>query len=440
MVTNAAGTPLGVGIYRLIQVGDGSIGRITGVPNSENSFVVGLAAGTDGSFVVTNGNLNFVVKPSAIFSGFSLSQSNTIGVGVTSVTLSGKVSAGSIYPAQNENVGTYINNSFRNVPIKDTVGDFSFTFSATAVPYAATNNFTLNFSGDAALSAGSQTTLMPGHGFYAGDAAPGFFSGVNLFFTNTSGIQMFAWSSTNTALPVTDWTLEGPMDEQSLNDGTGKSRYSINVNPAIMLVYYICGPSIAWPYLTPTVVQSITTESQGGYTFNRTTTTITPAGALNLPAPPAIIQQPLSQTILLGKNASFNAMAVGSQPLAYQWYFDANTPLAGAQAKTLTLVSPAASNAGYYTLVVTNNYGSTTSGVANLTLVPPPSITSQVTSNRFQLSGLTLPGLAFRVQTSSNLTDWTIIFTNLSDTNGLLQFTDANPSATPIRFFRLLFP
>ncbi len=441
-VTNAA-APLGVGTYRLIQVGDGVTGRITGSPpNTENSFVVGsgLAPGTDGSFVITNGNLNLVVKPAAVFSGFSLSQSNTVGVGVTSVTLSGKVSSGSIYPAQNENVFVYINNSFRTVPIKDSVGDFSFTFAPTAVPYANTNNFTFNYSGDGALAQGSQTVLMLGHGFYAGDAAPGFFSGMNLFFTNTSGIQMVAWSSTNTGLPVTDWTLEGPMDEQSLNDGSGKSRYSVNVNPATALVYYICGPSNTWPYLTPTTVQSITTDSQGGYTFTKTSTTITPVGLLSLPSPPAIIQQPVSQTVLIGKNVSFNAMAVGSQVLTYQWYFNADTFLAGAQSKTLTLANTAPSNAGNYTLVVTNNYGATTSAVANLTLVPPPSITSQVAPNGFQLDGLTLPRVAFRVQASSDLINWTTIFTNLSDTNGLVQFTDTSVSTNPVRFFRVLFP
>lgn len=441
-VTNTA-APLGVGTYRLIQVGDGVTGRITGSPpNTENSFVVGsgLAPGTDGSFVITNGNLNLVVKPAAVFSGFSLIQSNTVGVGVTSVTLTGKVSSGSIYPAQNENVSIYINNSFRTVPIKDSVGDFSFTFGPTAVPYANTNNFTFNYSGDAALAQGSLTVLMLSHGFFSGDAAPGFFSGMNLFFTNTSGIQMFTWSLTNTGLPVTDWTLEGPMDEQSLNDGTGKSRYSVNVNPASALVYYICGPSIAWPYLTPTAVQSITTDSQGGYTLGKSSTTITPAGLLGLPSPPAIIQQPVSQTILMGKNATFNTMTVGSQPLTYQWYFNTNTPLAGAQSKTLSLANAASSNAGNYMLVVTNNYGATTSAVANLTLVPPPSITLQTISNGLQLIGLTLPGLAFKVQTSSDLINWTTIFTNLSDTNGLVQFTDSNPSTNPVRFFRILFP
>jgi autotransporter-associated beta strand protein len=441
-VTNASPTPLGVGTYRLIQVGNGVSGVITGIPSSENSVVVGsgLAAGTGASFVVTNGNLNLVVKPPAVFSNFLLSQSNVVGVGATSVTLSGKLSAGSIYPALNENVSIYINNSFRNVPIKDAVGDFSFTFAPTSVPYAATNNFTYNYLGDAVLAQGSATVLVPGHAFYAGDAAPGFFSGMNLFFTNTSGIQMFTWSATNTGLPVTDWTLEGPMDEQPLNDGTGKSRYAINVNPDSALVYYICGPSISWPYLTPTIVQSIATDSQGGYSFFKTNTSITPAGALALPAPPAVILQPQSQTILLGQNVSFTANAVGTQPLIYQWYFNGNSPLGGTQSKNLTLINTTASNAGDYTVVVNNLYGSTTSAVASLTLLPPPAISSLLTSNGFQLSSLTIPGITYDVQASTNLVNWTIIFTNRADTNGLLLFNDPTSSTNPIRFFRLLFP
>jgi autotransporter-associated beta strand protein len=439
-VTNAAPTPLGVGTYRLIQVSNGINGVITGTPSSENSVVLGtgLAAGTGASFVVTNGNLNLVVKPPAVFSNFLLSQTNVVGVGATSVTLSGKLSAGSVYPAMNELVTIYINNGFHSVPIKDSFGDFSFTFTPTGVPYAATNNFTYNYSGDAVLAQGSATVLLPGHVFYAGDAAPGFFSGMNLFFTNASGIQMFSWSATNTGLPVTDWTLEGPMDEQPFNDGTGKSRYSINVNPASALAYYICGPSTAWPYLTPTTVQWITTDSQGGYSFYKTNVAITPAGALALPAPPAVIQQPQPQTILIGQNASFAASAVGTQPLGYQWYFNGNTPVSGAQSKTLTVVNTTASNAGDYTLVVTNLYGSTTSDVATLTLLPPPEIISQFTTNGFQLSGVTIPGITYEVQASTNLTNWTIIFTNRSDTNGFLLFND--PTANPIRFFRLFFP
>jgi autotransporter-associated beta strand protein len=440
-VTNGSATPLGVGTYRVIQVGNGVTGTINGSPRSTVLVAgAGIAAGTAAALVVSNGNVNLIVKPPALFSGISITPSNLIGVGAVGVTLRSKLSAGAVYPARNETIILNINGSVRSASINDSTGDFSYSFGPSTVPYAATNIFTLIYAGNGTLAGATNTSLIPSHAYFAGDAAPGFLSGMNVFFTNAAGVSMFTWSSTNAGLPVTDWTLEGPMDEQPLNDGSGKSRYSINVNPAISLVYYICGPSIAWPYLTLTTVQSIITDSQGGYTFSNTTTTITPAGLLGLPAPPAIIQQPMSQTILFGQNATFNPTVVGSQPLSYQWYFNTNTPLPDAQTGTLTITNPTVSDVGNYMLVVTNAYGSTTSGVASLTLVPPPSMTSQSTSNGFQLSGLTVPGITYEVQSSTNLTDWTNIFTNHADSNGLLLFNDASYSTNPIRFYRLLFP
>jgi len=56
------------------------------------------------------------------------------------------------------------------------------------------------------------------------------------------------------------------------------------------------------------------------------------------------------------------------------------------------------------------------------------------------LSSLTIPGITYEVQASTNLTNWEIIFTNRSDTNGFLFFNDPTSSTNPIRFFRLFFP
>jgi hypothetical protein len=56
------------------------------------------------------------------------------------------------------------------------------------------------------------------------------------------------------------------------------------------------------------------------------------------------------------------------------------------------------------------------------------------------LSCLTIPGITYEVQASTNLTNWTIIFTNRADTNGFLLFNDPTSSTNPVRFFRLWFP
>jgi autotransporter-associated beta strand protein len=69
-ITNAAGTKLGGGTYRLIQVGDGSAGSIS--ENPSPSYIIhvvgtGVADGATASIQVSNGNVNLVVNtaPSA---------------------------------------------------------------------------------------------------------------------------------------------------------------------------------------------------------------------------------------------------------------------------------------------------------------------------------------------------------------------------------------
>ena len=65
-------------------------------------------------------------------------------------------------------------------------------------------------------------------------------------------------------------------------------------------------------------------------------------------------------------------MATGDAPLSYQWRFG-GVNLAGATGATLTLTNLQAANAGLYSVVVTNFFGSATSTNATLTLKSPPS-------------------------------------------------------------------
>src|SRR5579859_4571368 len=41
---------------------------------------------------------------------------------------------------------------------------------------------------------------------------------------------------------------------------------------------------------------------------------------LNVQAPPGVITQPQSQTVIQGQNVSFSVVASGTGPLSYQWY------------------------------------------------------------------------------------------------------------------------
>jgi len=131
--------------------------------------------------------------------------------------------------------------------------------------------------------------------------------------------------------------------------------------------------------------------------------------------PPVITQQPFSQTNLVGSNVVFTASASGTPPLAYQWRTNGvnlvnSLIVSGATTNVLTLAGISATNAGNYTLVVTNAFGSVTSSIATLTVLLPSTTSLQVTlspagavsagaqwqvdNGIFQSSGATVSGLA----------------------------------------------
>lgn len=82
---------------------------------------------------------------------------------------------------------------------------------------------------------------------------------------------------------------------------------------------------------------------------------------------PYLAAQPQSQAAFAGSNATFNATAVGTAPLDYQWRFN-GTALAGETKATLTLPNVQTNQAGSYLLAVTNLAGAATSSVAFLTV------------------------------------------------------------------------
>ena len=95
--------------------------------------------------------------------------------------------------------------------------------------------------------------------------------------------------------------------------------------------------------------------------------------------PPQISTDPQSQTVGVGSNVTFSVTATGTSPLAYQWFFE-DAALTNAVASMLVLNEVQLSEAGRYWVVVTNLVGSSTSVVAVLTVVVPPTITAQPAS------------------------------------------------------------
>ncbi|HKI69189.1 MAG TPA: immunoglobulin domain-containing protein, partial [Verrucomicrobiae bacterium] len=89
--------------------------------------------------------------------------------------------------------------------------------------------------------------------------------------------------------------------------------------------------------------------------------------ALTVVTSPLITTNPASQTVNKGDDATFTVFAVGIQPLAYQWRFN-GTNIFGAIANFYTVTNAQPADEGGYSVIVTNNSGSTTSIVASLTV------------------------------------------------------------------------
>jgi len=98
--------------------------------------------------------------------------------------------------------------------------------------------------------------------------------------------------------------------------------------------------------------------------------------------PPVIIQQPASQTVVAGGSASLSVTASGAPPLSYQWSFD-GTNIGGATAASLILNNVQPSQAGTYTVLVTNLFGSSLSSDAVLTVTLDQFTWRQIPSPRY---------------------------------------------------------
>jgi Concanavalin A-like lectin/glucanases superfamily/Immunoglobulin domain/Immunoglobulin I-set domain len=83
------------------------------------------------------------------------------------------------------------------------------------------------------------------------------------------------------------------------------------------------------------------------------------------PRPPQILRQPQSATVFAGEMATFSVLAGGSNPLHYQWKLNENE-IAGANSPAFTITSAQETNAGGYSVVITNEAGTITSETATL--------------------------------------------------------------------------
>ena len=145
-------------------------------------------------------------------------------------------------------------------------------------------------------------SLLFAHQFYSADGLPGFFGGMNVFLTNAPGTSLFAWSSTDLSVPITQWYIEGQLAEQPLNDGSLDSRYTINVNPFAASTFYVIGTTTQPFYISPVPIVEVDTDPLGNYALSVTNSPINSSGVLGgttAPEQPVLAIQPSGTTVIL---------------------------------------------------------------------------------------------------------------------------------------------
>lgn len=103
-------------------------------------------------------------------------------------------------------------------------------------------------------------------------------------------------------------------------------------------------------------------------------------------AQPIINSQPQSQSNVIGSVVTLSVAATGTPPLSYQWRRQSSN-VAGQTNDALVMASLQNSNAGNYTVVITNAQGAVTSAIAFVRILLPPSITSHPTNGAGDVGG-----------------------------------------------------
>lgn len=153
-----------------------------------------------------------------------------------------------------------------------------------------------------------------------------------------------------------------------------------------------------------------------------------------------IVAQPQSLTVQEGQPAAFNVAAVGSRPITYQWKFK-GAPIANATNAMVVLSAAKVSDAGEYTVVVSNAGASQESLPAALTVTPATAPQPKLLVPRNE-NGLDLildvegiAGATYSIEASEDLVTWRPIG-QVSTPGGTGSFTDPGALTLSLRFYR----
>jgi subtilisin-like proprotein convertase family protein len=313
-------------------------------------------------------------------------------LGVTNITLSFDDAASASLPVSSQ----VVSGTFKPTNGGGTV---SFPSPAPAAPYGATLS---GFNGTAPNGTWSLYVLDDS----AGDKGT-ISGGWTLSITSSNSPPTIVTQPASQNVPV-----GATVSFNVTASGTAPLSYQWQMN----------GNPLANATTSSLTLNNVQTGDSGNYNVvvsNSVGSTTSAVAVLNVLVPPAMVSQPQSLTTVAGSTANFSAGATGSLPMNYQWRFNGSNlsnggRITGATSSALAISTVQASDAGNYTLVVTNAVGVVTSAVATLTVNGPPTITAQPTGQ----SVLTGANVNFNVTASGTAPlsyQWLFNGTALSD-------------------------
>jgi hypothetical protein len=199
----------------------------------------------------------------------------------------------------------------------------------------------------------------------------------SLIATNLAGSATSAVATLSVIIPPSI----SAQPQSRTNVAGSLAAFSVTVSGGLPLAYQWQGNGTNIPGATDSSlnisnVQPADAQAYSVVVTNLAGSVTSSVAVLTVWLPPAITTQPQGRTNLAGTSVTFNTAANGTAPLSYQWQLN-SVSLPGASSTSLTISNVQVSDAGNYSVVVTNIAGATTSSVAVLVLATPPVITSQ---------------------------------------------------------------
>ena len=201
------------------------------------------------------------------------------------------------------------------------------------------------------------------------------------------------------------------------------------------------GPPTAGTNISVLAVTNVQTNQSGNYSvqvFNAYGSATSLDAALNVVVfPPSIVLQPSEQNPPLGGLATFTVAVAGTPPFRYQWRLN-GTEIPSATNAAFTIPVVAQSDAGNYSVVVSNSSGSVTSENATLSVIVRPSLGLQLLAGYpvLRLNGMLGSNFSVQYVADLSMTNWLNLRSISNLTVSPFQFLDAAGGTSPARYYR----